>query len=305
MNDLNKAAISFLLFIIFGFNAIAQDIQVGAHWKAGAVHFDANKWTEVIVGDMPLVISVPHGGALNPDEIPDRVCKGAVTVTDGRTIQTVRAIEAAFLEKYNKRPYIVISHLSRKKVDQNREIEIATCGNALAKQGWNTFHASIDTALADAVKQFGHAVYIDFHGQSHPNLRLELGYSLTKENLQAIYEGKEIDQAKRTSMQNYLRKHTDVTLQELLFGDRAFGSLIYALGAAATPAAQDPHPVADEAFFSGGYNTRRYTSERHPEVYGWQIEANNKGIRDTEENRKTFAFVFVQAFTEFMETNPF
>lgn len=305
MNLFRKLSIFIFLFFTFFCAVQAQEITAEIPWKAGQVQFDNHKWTEVIVGDMPLVISVPHGGALNPEEIPDRDCEGAVTVTDGRTIQTVKAIREAFLAKYHKSPYIIISHLSRKKVDQNREIEIATCGNALAKQGWNYFHSSIDTALTDAVRKFGHTIYIDFHGQSHPNRRLELGYSLTSQNLQDLFVGKEIKAAKHTSLQNYLQKHPERTLSEMLFGKGAFGSIIYNLGKPATPALQDPHPVEDEKFFSGGYNTRRYTSSAHPLVFGWQIEANNQGVRDTEENRKAFAAVFVQAFTAFIEANPF
>src|SRR5690606_11377531 len=150
-----------------------------------------------------------------------------------------------------------------------------SCGNPLAEEAWHYFHSSIDSALADAVQAFGSAVYIDLHGHGHANQRLELGYSLTKENLQDVYKGRNVEAlAKSSSMQNYLKKHTSITFKDILFGKTAFGTLIYKQGVSATPASQDPHPVGDEAFFSGGYNTRRYTSKDYPCVYGWQIESN-------------------------------
>lgn len=50
----------------------------------------------MIVGNIPLVISVPHGGDIHVEEIPDRDCKGAVKVTDSKTIETARAVQEAF-----------------------------------------------------------------------------------------------------------------------------------------------------------------------------------------------------------------
>ncbi|RZK69418.1 MAG: hypothetical protein EOO85_22515, partial [Pedobacter sp.] len=50
-------------------------------------HFDSERWTEYIEGNMPLVISVPHGGTTLLDSIPLRDCKDAVTVTDSKTIE--------------------------------------------------------------------------------------------------------------------------------------------------------------------------------------------------------------------------
>lgn len=48
-------------------------------------HFDENKWIEYIEGNLPLVISVPHGGRITVDTIPN--CKGTVRVTDGNTVE--------------------------------------------------------------------------------------------------------------------------------------------------------------------------------------------------------------------------
>src|SRR5690606_32150840 len=96
--------------------AIAED------WKAGDTYYAENKYTEVVVGDMPLVISVPHGGYDKPEGIPDRTCPGAKVNRDGFTIELAREIEAELVEKYHVRPYLVISNIARIKVDQNRDL---------------------------------------------------------------------------------------------------------------------------------------------------------------------------------------
>lgn len=281
----------------------------GDQWQPGQIRFDERKWTEVIVGDMPLVISVPHGGAVHAEEIPDRNCSDVGRVVRGadmRTIETARAIQDAFQKKYNKRPYMVISHLSRRKVDHNREIELATCGDPIAQEAWHYYHSSIDSALAHVVEQFGHTFFVDLHGHAHPNQRLELGYALTKNNLQDAFANRHVEKlAEGSSLNNYLQQHPTITLHELLFGPNAFGTLMYNEGIASTPAMQDPHPVGDEAFFAGGYITRKYTSSDYPSVYGLQIEAQFKGIRDTPSNRRVFAEAFADAITKFSEKFPF
>jgi len=299
---MKSLTLSFCIWLLWiGQSAFGQGdvLRLGDRWKAGDVLFDENRWVEVIVGDMPLVIAVPHGGAVKPDEVSDRGCKG-VKQTDRNTIQTARAIEAAFVKKYNKRPFIVISHIARVKVDQNRDLPEATCGNPLSEKAWYSFHSRVDTALALAVEQFGDAVFIDLHGHGHPNQRLELGYALTKEDLTEAFNDQNLEAlAKRSSLKNIVRKNANVNFKELLFGKDAFGSLMYKRSILVTPSIQDPHPVNEEKFFAGGFNTRKYTSEKYPMVYGWQIECNYKGIRDSESNRTRFGEAFADAFLEF------
>lgn len=279
-------------------------------WNPGEVIFYENNWIEIIVGDMPLVISVPHGGFMKPESIPDRDCKGVgkgrfVKGVDGNTIETARAIQAAFQEKYNKTPYIVISNIARTKVDQNRDMDLAACYNVLGNRAWLNFHSGIDTALAAAVHEFGQAVFIDLHGHGHKNQRLELGYALTSNDLRKAYNSKESLESfsERSSMQNYLKEHSEADFKELLWGKNAFGTLIQNEGILAVPALQDIYPAEDEKFFSGGFTVRRYTTPDYPNVFGWQVECNRRGIRDTEENRKKFAESFSKAMEQFMKSN--
>lgn len=279
-------------------------------WNKGEVISYENNWIEIIVGDMPLVISVPHGGFMEPESIPDRDCKGVgngrfVKGVDGNTIETARAIQAAFQEIYNKTPYIVISNIARTKVDQNRDMDLAACSNELANRAWFNFHNGIDTALAAAVHEFGQAVFIDLHGHGHKNQRLELGYALTSNDLMKTYNSKGSPESfsDRSSLQNLLKENSEADFKELLWGKNAFGTLMQNEGIPAVPAMQDIYPAEDEKFFSGGFTVRRYTGSDYPNVFGWQVECNRRGIRDTEENRKIFAESFSKAMQQFMKSN--
>lgn len=284
--------LSLLLLIVSSF-AYAQK------WEPGKTYTDDEKWTEFIVGDLPLIISVPHGGSINLPDVPLRNCKGAVTVTDSRTIELAKEIEKAFLAKYNARPYIIISNISRKNVDQNRDLEEGTCGNKAMEKPWNQFHDYIDTAIVLATKKFGKAIYIDLHGHGHTKQRLELGYLLKAEELRNL-DAKNSKQATKSSVANLLTGNKNLDLEQLLIGPDAFGTLISKEGFDAVPSKQDVAPLEEDKYFNGGYNTVRYTSSKYPNVFGWQIESNYKGVRDAA-GRPAFAKAFVDVMGNYFK----
>ena len=84
---------SLKLSLLFAFliwsNTYAQ------RWEVGKTYTDEENWTAFIVGDLPLIISVPHGGTTISNGVPLRDCKDAVTVTDSKTIELVKEIEKA------------------------------------------------------------------------------------------------------------------------------------------------------------------------------------------------------------------
>ncbi|WP_461532966.1 hypothetical protein [Sinomicrobium sp.] len=275
---------------------------VASNWQSGDVYKDSNNWTEVVVGNIPLVISVPHGGNLKPSNIPDRTCNNPTTITDANTRELARAIEQEFISKYNIRPYIIFCHLQRAKIDQNRAIADATCGNSQMETAWHTFHNYIDTALNDAVAKHGRAIYIDLHGHGHPNLRLELGYSLGRSSLINVYNGVNLPtHSGNSSINNLMELNPYMDFREMMLGDNAFGTMMENEGYRAVPSKQDPYPATGEAFFNGGYNTRHFTSDDYPNVYGFQIECNRVGLRDNATNRAAFAKKFAKVMLNYMD----
>ena len=153
---------------------------------------DGPGWTTFYPGNMPLVISVPHGGTWNLPEIKDRSCEGAVTVTDSYTKELAFEISEAMAKYQGMRPYLIVCNITRKDVDQNREINEGTCGDPQMAAPWNTFHAYVDSALGEAVKKYGTCMYIDLHGHGHPEQRLELGYLITDKKLTGFFNQEEL-----------------------------------------------------------------------------------------------------------------
>lgn len=275
--------------------------SVADHWKSGDVFFDDKEWTECIAGDMPLVISAPHGGTLTPTGIPDRTCNNATTVTDLNTRELARAIEKELVEKYNVRPYLILCHLKRTKIDQNREINEATCGNPQMRAAWHQFHDYVDTAVSTAASKFGRAIYIDLHGHGHANQRLEIGYNLSTSELGKVYTSTNLlALAQKSSIQNLLLQNTTLSFQDLIMGEEAFGTLMVEEGFPSVPSKQDPYAHSGESYFNGGYNTRFYTSSDYPKVFGWQIECNKNGVRDNATSRAAFAKAFAKVIMQYL-----
>ena len=268
----------------------------------GKVYYDSSKWVEFIPGTMPLVISVPHGGSIDLVGIPDRSCPGVVNTTDGRTISLARAIISVFKKNYGVYPSVVICHLKRTKVDMNREIEIATCGNDTMKVPWRFWHEMIDTAIASAIKKFGQTVYIDLHGQGHTKQRLELGYLLSDVQLQASSKSNnDTLYTSTSSLRNLIQDSGGkFKLKDLLTGSNAFGTWMTEDSFPSVPSKQDPYPLSTDPYFDGGYNVELFTSK--PKVFGWQIESNNIGVRDNSTSWFSFAEAFSKNMVRYIKT---
>jgi hypothetical protein len=256
----------------------------------GAVCFGRQNYVELNAGDLPIVISVPHGGATAPAAIPDRT---GTTVTDSNTIELGRAIVQAFQTQTGRAPHLVLCHLRRTKLDANREILEAAQGNAEAIQAWSEYHGFVETAMTEVVRRFGRGFYVDLHGHGHAILRLELGYLLSNTTLD-LANG-QLD-ANGTGAQSSLRlalSTTPAPFSEILRGPTSLGGLLEP-NVPAVPGPSTPSPGADP-YFDGGYSTERHTAR----LPGVQIESHFSGVRDTAANRAAFAATLVDALRTF------
>jgi hypothetical protein len=263
----------------------------------GSKYLDAFNWVQY--GNMPLVISVPHGGTVAPDSIADRTCAGITTALDTYTIELARAIDSVFQRDYGIKPYLITTDLRRVKLDQNREWGEATCSTNTKTYLWNNFHNAIDTCIQKAIAVYSNCLYIDLHGHGHSIQRLELGYLVNTNGLQNVLGVN----ASNTSIGNLLAI-SSTSFTNLLTGTNAFGTLMAAKGFPSVPSATDPAPQTGDLFFDGGYNTSRYTNRAtYPKVFGWQIESNYDGVRNTSANRGLFAKAFAQSIIQFFSTH--
>jgi hypothetical protein len=265
-----------------------------------------NRYIEYIEGNMPLVISIPHGGALIPDIVPERPCERCAKNPDIFTIEIGSAIVKSIYEKTGFYPYVVINHLHRTRLDPNRDIEEAAGGNSFAETAWNEFHNYIDTAISEIEKRFNKGLYIDLHGHRHELKRVELGYLLTGEELRLdddFLNDKTFSEY--SSIRNLINNNLHLySYSELLKGAESFGTMLEEAGYIAVPSQNHPYPEEGEAHFSGGYNTSRHSSVGGGSVDGIQVEIDLE-LRMDEDRRIQFAESLSKVLLRYLQTHYF
>ena len=227
----------------------------------GQAYVGRNSYIEYVAGNAPVIFTAPHGGALLPSEIPDRVaanCGGdATTTTDLNTIELVRAMQQRYFAKFGRYPHIIINNLARRKMDPNRTIEEAACADAEARTAYAEWHAFIDIAKGAALAASGKAWYMDMHGHGHAIQRLELGYLLSASQLNAtdaILDASTI--YRDTASIRSIAAFSSLSFSALLRGTSSLGTMYAQNGFPSVPSSGDPGPGTND-YFSGGDNTRR------------------------------------------------
>ncbi len=267
--------------------------------------FGVNNYIEYQVGNMPLVISVPHGGYLQPHTIPDRTC--GVTIMDAYTKELAEMISTAMFNETGAYPHMVINHLHRRKLDPNREIAIATCGNQAAVKPYEEYHEFISMAQQRASLQFENRIFfIDLHGHGNPIQRIEWGYLLWDHELELSDSVlNTMRYINLSSMQSLaLNNPNDYSHAALLRGENSLGTLFHNRGFPSVPSSQIPYPGTNTNYFSGGYITRTHTSYAfNNNIAGVQMELNYTGIRDSGQNRELFAQHFSKVLLDYLKVH--
>lgn len=285
MCDMIKKMTIHFVALLLTLSTAAQQVFV-----PGQSYFGTNNYIEYIAGNMPLIITAPHGGNLAPASIPDRSCAGCTNVKDTNTEEMARALAQSVYERTGCYPHVIINRLHRKKLDANRDLPEAADGNVEAGLAWEDWHTFIQQAQNSVKFNFGKGFYVDLHGHGHTIQRLELGYLLYKTELQLT------DSVLNTpayinysSIRNLASNNlNDYTHAELLRGPAALGSLLAAQGYPAVPSSPDPFPQTADDYFNGGYNTDRYSSVNGGTIDGVQIESNYDGVRNNLTNINRF-----------------
>ncbi|MBI3881022.1 MAG: hypothetical protein HY301_13305 [Verrucomicrobia bacterium] len=277
--------------------ALAFSSSAAETFTPGRTYFGRSNYIEYLAGDLPFVLSAPHGGREKPAELPDRE-KGTFAF-DTNTQELARAIRDEFIARSGHYPHIIISRVQRRKLDCNREIVEAAAGHKLAEQSWNEYHAFIDAAQKSVVAKYGKGFFIDLHGHGHKDARLELGLGHNADvyakpdaelNKPDIYEQSTLRLIARTGKISYTA---------LLRGPTSFGALMEKQGFPATPS--PGKPVPGTPYFNGGYTARRHSAVEN--FAGLQIESNSKGVRDTEANRKKFATALFNTLKTYLDAH--
>ena len=84
-------------------------------YEAGSVYFGREGYIEYHAGNLPIILSAPHGGQLTPDEIPDRTY--GTMVTDDNTYELTKVIMDSMKVRFSGTPHVILCKLKRRKID--------------------------------------------------------------------------------------------------------------------------------------------------------------------------------------------
>lgn len=205
-------------------------------------------------GELPIILSAPHGGTAEIPGVPERKGEGLVkgssgffTGRDTGTEELAVDIAAAVEKRLGKKPYFVLARFHRKYIDPNRPADIAY-ESPKAKPVYEEFHGAI-ADYCKAVKQtFGRGLLLDVHGQGTA--------------ADTIFRG--------------TKNGTTVTLLRDRFGEKAhlgkesFFGLLAANGCKVFPEPESKEK--ERSGFTGGYIVQTYGSHAGHGIDAIQLE---------------------------------
>ncbi len=263
----------YLVLVLSLFFAAAHAFPQSRNCVPGQSYWGAQHYVEYVAGDLPIIISVPHGGSLKPELVADRTF--GVNVKDNGTQEIAREMIAEFKARTGKYPHVIFSHLARKKLDVNREEFEGAQDNPPALAAWNEYHGFIDSASAAVVNIFGRGFLVDLHGQNNPEERIEIGYRLENDDLMMSDGDLNLKASVEKSTLKNLMKYSPLSHAELIRGSNSLGALFDRRSVPSTPSPSQPSPGSYK-FFSGGYTVGRHTVDDTSAVFGVQFELNTE-----------------------------
>ncbi|MFX0010005.1 MAG: hypothetical protein ACFE9R_06805 [Candidatus Hermodarchaeota archaeon] len=231
-----------------------------------------NQFVKFHQGNLPLIITVPHGGSIKYGSLPSR--ENGIMGIDSKTIEIALEL-IQYLKKQNPRvenlnfsPSYVISLIHRSKIDFNREEFIAFNQNSnLAKIIYNYYHQKIADIIHDNLETFNNSLLIDIHGfesDKRPEGYRDVDIVLGSNNLKSIF---------------------GYAVPKKIWGKNIRGKLVKAFNRAGILVAPGHH-LRREYVLTGGYTTSKYGASNIVNSQSLQIEfsdrvrIHNKTLRD-------------------------
>ncbi|MFL3025724.1 MAG: hypothetical protein ACJZ1P_07720 [Candidatus Neomarinimicrobiota bacterium] len=260
-------------------------------YQSGKVYFGREKYIEYYAGNIPIILSAPHGGQLTPEEISDRTY--GTFVTDLNTYELTKTIMDSMIVRFGGYPHVILCKLKRTKLDANRDSIEAAQENKYALRAWQEYHHYIEVAKKKITNDQGSGLFLDIHGHGiNPDgfydLRTWLGYLISSEELDQSNGVLNTNSYQSKSSISAWVDSSSYSFIEVLRGKVSFGSILDSLGYKSLPSINDLSPDGMR-YFSGGYNTARHGSRSGGVISSIQIELPKPGIRDNQSTWSSYS----------------
>ena len=244
-----------------------------------------NEFLQVQRGELPIIITAPHGGSLAIPGVPKRVGPEGelksgkfVTGQDTRTFELATATAKRVEELTGKQPYLVAMKAHRQFVDPNRpEKEAVEHPNAQVVHA--AFHGQVREFVDELRKKFPQgALLLDIHGQAA--------------STNTIFRGTQ----NGTTVMKMVEKHGAVALT----GEQSILGYLAAKGIKVEPPNTPPGTPPETKAFGGGWIVRSYGSHTTNGVDAIQLEFGGAFRTDAGKREETAKFLAeaIKAYTE-------
>jgi N-formylglutamate amidohydrolase len=225
-------------------------------------NINLNEYIKSYLGDIPLILSVPHGGDIKLPTIPDRI--NGILGIDLKTIELAYDL-IKYLKTYSKKsnnevnsPSYLISLISRSKIDFNRnESEAFDQKSNLAKLVFNFYHQKIMEFISFNLRKFNTSLLIDIHGferNKRPEGYRDVDLVIGSNNLGSIY---------------------GTQVPKKFWGKNIRGKIVKAFNKKGILLAPGHH-LRKEYVLTGGYITTKYGASNIPNSQSIQIEFSDR-----------------------------
>ena len=270
-------------------------------YQSGKVYFGRENYIEYHAGNLPIILSAPHGGQLTPDEISDRTY--GTFVTDLNTYELTKTIMDSMIVRFGGYPHVILCKLKRTKLDANRDSIEAAQENKYALRAWQEYHHYIEVAKKKITNDQGSGLFLDIHGHGiNPDgfydLRTWLGYLISSEELDQSNGALNTNSYQSKSSISAWVDSSSYSFIEVLRGKVSFGSILDSLGYKSLPSINDLSPDGMR-YFSGGYNTARHGSRSGGVISSIQIELPKPGIRDNQSTWSSYSKALNSTISEY------
>ena len=200
-------------------------------------------------GDIPILLSAPHGGRRAIPDVPERKADGEkqfVTTRDDNTAELTMKLSEELERSLHGKPFVVIAHFERKYLDVNRPAEDAYEVQA-AKVVYEQYQAALKESCQTIRKRWPHGLLLDIHGQAAEPDKILRGT------------------ANGDTVKRLVERHS----RAAVIGPR---SLFGALHEAGIPVLPKLETDDREVKFNGGHIVRTYGSHREQGLDAIQLE---------------------------------
>jgi N-formylglutamate amidohydrolase len=229
-------------------------------------------------GQLPILISAPHGGLLKIPNVDPRQGvgmekgpSGFFAGRDGGTEELAKDVIEAIEMQLGRKPYSVISSVDRKYLDPNRPPEIAY-EDVDAKPVYDRYHDSMLSHCRSILNEYHSGLLLDIHGQGSKRDTVFRGTS----------NGKTVSRIREQFGDS---AHT---------GESSLFGLLKEQGWTVFP---DPYDGKEQSGFTGGHIVRTYGSHQASGIDAVQLEFGAE--YRTKANRKKIAEQLATAVAQY------